>query len=106
MRLTFQSDAMPPRCASASRRKPSTTWPTSSEAGAMLPSVRTAEATRHALWQAGGAHLRGCRRMVVRDAMERQRLRFGVEHRVARGGVAVARLAGRAGDGEPAPLRR
>jgi hypothetical protein len=47
---------------------------------------------------ARGAHLRGGGRVVVRDAMEGQRMRFSVEHGVARRRVAVARLAGRSGN--------
>src|SRR6185369_2669400 len=106
-RLTCQSVAMPPRCATASRRKPSTTSPTSSEAGATtLASASTAEPLRQRRRQLRGTHLGRRGLVVVGHAKERQHAIVAVEHRVARGGIAVARLPGRAGDREPTPVRR
>src|SRR5262249_57385841 len=59
------------------------------------------EATRQALRKAGRADLLRRPRMVVGDAKKREARALQVGERPAGGVVAVARLAGRADDGEP-----
>src|SRR5262245_2401396 len=100
-RLTRQKLAMPPGSSGSSRRKPSITSPRSRRPGPIW-SVAPLQAVGERDRQAGIADLPRGLVDVVGDANVSELVSGLVEHRVAGGGIVIARLADRADHSEPA----
>src|SRR5262245_29723252 len=100
---TRQNAAVPPSGSSSSRRKPSMTAPCCKRDS--IPSASLQQPQGEHFGKTGGAHFGGGARHVVGHAHVGEHGALLVEDGIRSRRLAVARLAHRADDGHPAPLR-